>query len=186
MPGAPAAVIPIRSFAGMSRLAGVLPVARRIDLSRTLAERVADAIVEAGCEMLVVTSDDDVTRWASKRATVVPDPGIGLDGAAAAGVARCPAQWIVIHADLPLIDTEALGLLLTLPDDGRLALVPSPDGGTTAIAGSGAFPFSFGPGSFHRHLARAPDARIVTDARLSVDLDTPAQWLALRPNLGIA
>ena len=63
MPDAPTAVIPIRSFAGMSRLAGVLPAARRIDLSRALAERVADAIAEAGCEMLVVTSDDDVRRF---------------------------------------------------------------------------------------------------------------------------
>lgn len=183
-PGSPpTVVVPIRTFAGMSRLGGVLPRESRVDLARRLAERLADAVLENSLPMIVVTSDDVVTSWAADRATVVADPGDGLDGAAAAGVSHCTGAWVLAHADLPLVDRSAMGSIVDLLAAGRPVLVPSADGGTTVIAAARPFAFSFGPGSFHRHLARAPGARILTDPRLSVDLDTPAQLHALGKHL---
>lgn len=185
MPAAATAVIPIRTFRGMSRLAGVLSEHQRIALSRALAGRLLDAVEANGLPMIVVTTDSDVSIWASARATVVADPGRGLDGAAATGVSLCAGPWLVVHADLPLVDAGAIRVLTDAAADTGVTLVPSPDGGTTAIAASGPFPFAFGPGSFHRHLASAPEARVVTDCRLAIDVDTPAQWQALGSHVDI-
>ena len=52
-------------------------------------------------------------------------------------------------------------------------LVPSYDGGTNVIAGTGSgFRFSYGMASFHRHLAANPDATVLTHPLLALDLDT--------------
>lgn len=176
-------IAPIRSFSGMSRLSESLSSGQRGDLSRVLAQRLVDAVDAIGLEVVVVTSDHDVVTWAQPNATIIDDPGRGLSAAAEAGVAECADRWLVIHADLPLVDAEAIRSARDAVTDGMIVLVPSPDGGTTVIGGSGPFPFSFGPGSFHRHLASAPTARILTDRRLAVDLDTPAQWKALRARI---
>jgi 2-phospho-L-lactate guanylyltransferase (CobY/MobA/RfbA family) len=66
------------------------------------------------------------------------------------------------------------------------AIVPSYDGGTNVIGGhADDFPFSFGPGSFQRHLAKAPSAVVVTLPRLVLDLDTPRDLaLARRGSAG--
>ena len=58
-------------------------------------------------------------------------------------------------------------------------LVPSSDGGTTVLGSTGPFAFSYGPGSFHRHLALRPDATVRIDPALMVDVDTIAHLDAL-------
>jgi 2-phospho-L-lactate guanylyltransferase len=176
----PAMVVPIRSFTGMTRLSGRLDPGERALLASTLAARVLQAGEEAGLEPRVVTSDAQVGAWARDRSfAVVRDPGMGLDAAADAGVrAVGNRRWLVVHADLPLADAEALStaasILATDP-----VIVPSIDGGTTVIGGVGPFAFSYGPGSFHRHLARRPDAVVWIEPALTVDVDTIAHLDAL-------
>lgn len=170
----PVAIVPIRDFDGMTRLSPELDSPSRTRLARQLAESVISAVRTSGLSPLVVTSSDAVKHWAAyQNIDVCHDPDDGLSHAAATGVSfvgRLP--WLVIHADLPLITASAVSLAATATENS-VVLVPSQDGGTTVIGGAGKFPFSYGAGSFHRHLASAPHANVIVTPALSVDLDTP-------------
>lgn len=186
------AVVPIRSFGGFSRLASHLDPTERSRLGRALASGVLQATTTADLPTFVVTDDEEVAHTAvGLGVTVISDPGRGLDGAASTGVATATGEregvpWLVLHADLPLVTAAAVARAAEAATRSTV-LVPSPDGGTTVIGGTvGDAPsvrFSFGRSSFHRHLAQRPDAVILTDPRLSVDLDTPIQLAALRPHV---
>lgn len=181
MTGTSVLIIPVRSFDGMSRLARSMAPSERSRLARRLAIATVDASLAAVTEVIVVTADDAVgTTLEQRGATIVDDPGGGLDAAADAGRAAAGGgTWIVVHADLPLITASAVAAVADLVERGATVLVPSLDGGTNVVGGRGPFTFSFGPGSFHRHLAAHTDATVVVDPRLMVDLDTPLQFAAL-------
>jgi len=90
-----------------------------------------------------------------------------------AHAARLGLRWAVIHADLPLVTVEDLAAFFGAMAGGA-AIAPSHDGGTNVIgAGLAEFRFQYGPGSFHRHLAAVPGARVVCRPNLALDLDTP-------------
>jgi 2-phospho-L-lactate/phosphoenolpyruvate guanylyltransferase len=168
------AVVPIRGFHGMTRLAPVLSSQERSALARHLAELVVQATADAGLRTLVVTGSDDVWRWAVGRGlSVCDDPGSGLSAAAAAGVA-CGGDkpWMVVHADLPLVTSSAIAGAAEAAISSTV-IVPSHDGGTTVICGYGRFHFSYGTGSFHRHLGANPRATVLVSRELSIDIDTP-------------
>ncbi len=178
--GAVALLVPIRDFEGMTRLADSLDVAARTRLIRDLAVRVIRAGIDAGLDVMVVTSDRGVRTWADGLGLdVLEDPGQGLNSAASSATAGTRGPWIVAHADLPLVDASALRRIAGLVEAGHTVLVPSLDGGTTIVASRGDFPFSYGPGSFHRHLAAVPAAVVVPSAVLSIDIDTSLQLAAL-------
>ncbi|MCL1588675.1 MAG: 2-phospho-L-lactate guanylyltransferase [Actinomycetia bacterium] len=171
--GDPVALVPIRSFNGMTRLASVLDPQKRSDLARMLASRVLDAVSAAGLETIVVTSSDDVARWArGNKASVHKDPRTGLSDAINSCVSAVgSAPWLVIHADLPLVTPLAIATVARA-SRSAMVIVPSYDGGTTVIAGNGTFPFAYGIGSFQRHYATAPHATIIVSPELSADIDT--------------
>jgi 2-phospho-L-lactate guanylyltransferase len=174
-------VVPIRAFAlGKARLAPHLDDDARAALSRTWADRVADAA--AGHDTVIVSSDDEVRRWARRRGLgLVDDPG-SLDAAATAGRARLRAggcvRVVVAHADLPLACTldgvardAGLPVVTIVPchrDDGTPVL---------SVPAHADFRFSYGVGSFRRHAAEARriglGLRVVRDPALSFDVDTP-------------
>ena len=141
---------------------------------RRLAERTAGAARDAGAAVAVVAGDEEVRTWAYERGFAVvdePDPA-GLNAAASAGIAAAPGPWMVIHADLPAISSDDIGLALKWVANGGRLLAPSHDGGTSVVGATGAsFAFSYGVGSFRRHLAAAPDARVLTRPGLALDLD---------------
>jgi 2-phospho-L-lactate/phosphoenolpyruvate guanylyltransferase len=130
----------------------------------------------------VVCDDAGVASWAHEQgALVLLEPGKGLNGAVAAGVQRLVTagaeEVLVAQGDLPL----ATGL-------GRLAgfsgitLVPDRhEDGTNVMcipaAASINFCFSYGPGSFARHLSEAhrlgTEVRVVRPPELTLDVDTP-------------
>lgn len=181
----PTVVVPVRSFRGFSRLADHLDPDERTSLGRSLSGVLLAATADAGLHTIVVSSDADVTRTATAAGTeVIEDPGTGLDDAAAAGVDAAAGPWVVVHADLPFVTPHALLEVARRVCAGATVIVPSLDGGTTVIGGSGPPAFAFGPGSFHRHLAMNPRAEVVPDPRLAVDIDTPIQLRTLRPHIG--
>lgn len=179
----PVALVPIRSFAGMTRLTSVLDTRQRSDLARRLASRVLDAVSAAGLATIVITSSDDVARWAQgNTAAVHEDPQLGLSEAVSSCVSAIGSTpWLVVHADLPLVTPRAIAVVAEASRSASV-LAPSYDGGTTVIAGRGTFAFSYGIGSFQRHYASAPHATIIVSPELSVDLDT-AHGLELLPEL---
>lgn len=163
----------------MTRLRAAIADDHRTDLARLLATQVVNAGNLVGLHVIVVTSDADVSAWATAlNLDVIPDPGLGLSAAASHAVHLQRGPWLLAHADLPLVDAASLGLVAELARRNTV-LVPSLDGGTNVIAHVGHFPFAFGVGSFHRHIAAAPDATVVSRAALSVELDTPVHLNAL-------
>ncbi|MGI9667351.1 MAG: NTP transferase domain-containing protein [Acidimicrobiia bacterium] len=172
-------VLPIRDFSGMTRLASVLSLEERSSLTVRLAERMLESGLGADLEPVVVSRSARVKGWAdSHNVRVVEDDGTGLTSAAATGVDHCPGRWVLAHADLPYVTPDALVQVLKM-SSGSTVLVPSVDGGTNVISSNGLFPFSFGEGSFHRHLASAPSAVVLPSRELSVELDTPTHLSAL-------
>lgn len=165
----PAVFIPIRSFhEAKKRLASVLSSADRARLAEALAGRTIAAVHDAGLTPTVISSAGEVLAWADDSGVAtVADPG-SLD--AAAHLATAVPEWLVVHADLPLLRPSDLGGL-TSAGDARPVVAPSYDGGTTAILGSGPFPFSYGPASFHRHVAHA--ARVHVAPGFLLDIDRP-------------
>ena len=191
---ATAVVVPIRSFDGaLSRLTGVLGQPGCRDLMRRMAERVVEAA--DGLPVHVATDDTEVADWArSLGATVEPvgRPGLSVavsvvtDRLAAAGVERV----VVAHADLALARSlrPAVGPGVVIVPDRRR------DGSNVLCVPTRAnFRFSYGPGSFDRHVAEAVrvglDVTVVDDDALATDIDHPEDLLALsaaeRRSLGL-
>ncbi len=168
-------IIPVKSFRlGKQRLASALEDVQRSRLGRALATHVAETVEQAGLLAMFVTDDPDVAAWATSTGfPSLPDSGQGLNAAAAAGVewaSQSKSPWIVLHSDLPFLNTEDLHAL-TQPDGDVIA--PSSDGGTSAISARRSIEFAFGPASFHKHLARLDSPKIVTRQGLLLDIDTP-------------
>lgn len=171
------AILPVKSFSlGKGRMSDGLSESARIGLGKALAEHTADKVLEAGLLPLLVAGDAEVAEWSLTRGLAsIPDPGTGLNDAAEAGVAwvmeaRC--DWIVIHADLPLLSGRDLERALGALEAGPGVISPSADGGTSLVGTRAAIRFQYGAASFHRHLAQAPDSIVVATTGLLHDVDS--------------
>ncbi len=177
-------LVPVKAFSTAKiRLASALPPAERTALARAMAEQVIRA---AGTSPVAVVCDDrSVAGWArALGALVIWEPGRGLNGAVEDGVAHLAGLGVehvtVAHADLPL--ATDLSWVSRFPG---VTLVPDRrEDGTNVIGaptGSG-FVFSYGPGSFARHVAEARRTglplRVVRSTLLSWDVDLPADLSA--------
>jgi 2-phospho-L-lactate guanylyltransferase len=173
-------LIPVKAFhQAKRRLGAALSDADRVTLVRAMATRVV-----AACDPLpvaVVCDDTAVAQWASEMgATVMWEPGQGLNGAVRAGVdrlSRAGTRWVTVaHGDLPR--ARGLGVLerfegVTLVPDRR-------DDGTNVLRLPAAsdFRFAYGPGSFHAHRAEATrlglHVRVLRHPDLAYDVDWPS------------
>jgi 2-phospho-L-lactate guanylyltransferase len=175
-----ALLVPVKAFAqAKQRLAGHLAPRARVELAMAMAATVLQAA--GGLRTAVVCDDEDVRAWAEGQgAEAIWTPGLGLNGAVAAGVAHLARRGVdrvvVAHADLPL----AADLSWVAATDG-VTLVPDRHGDGTNVAcipADAGFQLAYGPGSFtaHRREARRLGLvlRIVPDARLGWDVDVPA------------
>lgn len=185
-------VVPIRAFAlGKARLAEYLDPAERAALGRRLAEQVVGA--GAGYEVIVVSSDEEVRRWAhGLHLRAIDDPG-SLDAAADQGRARLVhdgcTRIVIAHGDLPFAATFA-GVVR---DGSRPVVVAVPchrDDGTPVLSvpADMDFTFAYGPGSFRRHAAEArrlgAGFRVVRDRNLAFDVDLPDDLGLFAPTAG--
>ncbi len=172
-------LVPIKAFGqAKRRLHQALTGSERSDLARAMAARVIGA--SHPLPVAVVCDDIEVADWSRARgALVVWEPGRGLNGAVEAGVEYLRrggvAQVTVAHADLP-----RAAALSVVGDVGGITLVPDRyRNGTNVIAvpSDAGFRFSYGPGSFARHLAEAIRlgmvARVLDRPDLAYDIDEP-------------
>lgn len=184
--GPAAVLVPVKAFSqAKRRLAPALSPDRRAELARTMAERVLRSAGDLPAA--VVCDDRDVAAWARNLGVlVIWEPGRGLNGAVAAGVAHlggAGVQLVVVAAgDLPL----ANDLRWVTEFDGITIVPDRRQDGTNVIAvpTSRPFGFSYGPGSFSRHLAEARTLdigiRVVYASPLGWDVDLPADLEFLR------
>lgn len=179
-------LIPVKSFAvAKRRLSPALAPQARAELARRMAERVVAAA--APLPVAVVCDDAAVAAWARKvGADIIDEPGRGLNGAVAAGVAylaRAGADEVVVaHSDLP-----AARRLADLTGFAGVTLVPDRrlDGTNVICLPTGAgFRFAYGPGSFRRHRLEAQRLglrwRVVHEPTLAWDVDVPADLSLVR------
>lgn len=184
---AAAVLVPVKAFADAKvRLAPALPAPERAALARSMAESVIRAA--RPLPVAVVCDHTDVVSWAaSLGAMAIETPGLGLNGAVAAGVDRLATAGfdhvIVAHADLPLaldVTWPARFPGITLVPDRR-------DDGTNVLAVPArcGFRFAYGPGSFRRHLSEVARlgfaSHVVRRTDLAWDVDVPADLTALTP-----
>lgn len=177
------AAIPVKRFyVAKRRLASVLPAKARSRLGQDLACRTLEAVSKAGVEVLALAADTEVASWAREQGwEAMVDSGGGLNGAAGAAAARATAggrAWLIVHADLPLLQPGDVSAAVEVLENGGSPIAPSSDGGTSLIGGTGEFEFSYGPASFHRHLARLIKPRVVVRLALSLDLDDSSDYRA--------
>ncbi len=168
-------IIPVKSFRlGKRRLATALVDAQRSRLGRALANHVAETVEEAGLLAVFVTDDPEVAAWAASTGfPSLPEPGQGLNVAAAAGVEwadQSRSRWIILHSDLPLLRAGDLRALVEVDGD---VIAPSSDGGTSAISTRRPIEFAFGPASFHKHLPQLDSPQIVIRPGFLLDIDSP-------------
>jgi 2-phospho-L-lactate guanylyltransferase len=178
--GTEAVLVPVKAFHDAKhRLAEVLGDADREALVREMALHVLTAA--APLPTAVVCDDTAVADWARVHgALVIWEPGRGLNGAVESGVehlARLGVSWVTVaHADLPLASN--LGGLAA-PDDGVIMVPDRRDDGTNIlrVPVRRGFRFSYGPGSFQRHLAECERlglaVRVVRRPDLTFDVDWP-------------
>lgn len=193
------AVLTVKRFdAAKQRLAAGMEPERRRALAAAMAADVLEAIGAARtvARTLVVSSEPGAQRIAAEfGAEVVPDPDGGHVEAALAGIARAEADGagcvVLLPGDCPLLDPRELDRLLTGVPDPYVAIVPDRHGeGTNSLVlrPPGAIVPAFGEGSRARHVAAAREAGIpfaVEElASLELDLDTPADVIALTRELG--
>jgi 2-phospho-L-lactate guanylyltransferase len=182
--------VPIKSFtAAKRRLDGVLDEVQRAELARTMAAHVLECVEPLPAA--VACDDPEVARFAEARgALVVWTPGLGLNGAVAAGVdelsARGASHVTIVHADLAVaVDVgslEAFDGVTIAPDRRRtgtnLLRVPTP------------MPIepSFGRDSFRRHVAACEllgvPTWILERDDLALDIDEPDDLRALETRNG--
>lgn len=155
-----------------TRLAGRLSRAERDQLVEAMARHVITQVrVASGVGAIHILSPEKPSfagvHW-------LKDRGCGLNEELAAAMASNPV--IIIHADLPLLETAEVEAVLNAAQRSGAAIATDRAGtGTNALALSDASDFvpAFGKGSFHRHRMLLPHAGIVERAGLALDVDTP-------------
>jgi 2-phospho-L-lactate guanylyltransferase len=175
------AAVPVKRFyVAKRRLSPVLSGEARSRLGQDLARHTLTVVDRAGGDVVALAADEEVAEWARQHGwKAMVDQGGGLDGAAAAAAARASAEgraWLIVHADLPLLVPADVAAALQILENGESPLAPSDDGGTSLIGGTGKFHFSYGPASFHRHLARLTAPRVMVRLGLTLDLDGPRDY----------
>ena len=178
--------IPIKPFGvAKQRLSPVLDAKQRSVLGRAVAARTASMLALSGAVPVVVTSDEEVARWAkSLHLEVVPEaiggrPGLDRAARTLADAAGGEA-WAIVHADLPLATANDFIAVWDGLGANQAAIAPAHDGGTNVVAACGPLAFSYGPGSFARHRTALPHAAVTVRTGLAYDLDTPGDLALMR------
>lgn len=177
------ALVPLKQLdAAKSRLGAVLDDEQRHALALRLLTRVVDACQGAGLEVAIVSSDPLAYVAARELGTaVVDDGGEDLTGSVRRGLAAYPdaEAVVVIAADLPYVAADDVEALLAAAEP--LAVAPSPDGRTNAVAARppSAFAPAYGDGSAARH-----GGVVVARPGLARDLDTPADLMEFEAACG--
>jgi len=153
---------------------------RRLSASVRAAAALAmlgDVVEAASAVGRVVVVSDDVSA-VPRGAEAIPDPGLGLGEAVAAGLALVEGQALVVNADLPCATPGALRRLAA----AGLALVEAADGTTNALSLPSRERFAplYGPGSAARFRAHAPFATVeIPELAADVDVDEDLAQLPL-------
>ena len=172
----PTALIPVRTGpTAKRRLAHVLSARERTELVRELLDHVAGVLVSVGIDVTVMSPEPvDVPH-----VQTMTDPAPGLNAAIAAALADAVLPVLIVHADLPLLSSPDVELVLA--DDADVVVARSYDGGTNGLLLRSFIRPAFGAGSALLHAQRARGAGL----RASV-LDIPGFALDVDDEVGLS
>jgi 2-phospho-L-lactate guanylyltransferase len=167
-------LVPLKALDPKSRLAGALSAGERVELMRTLLERVVGAVRESGVERVTVVSAEPVDGY-----EVWLDRGLAWNDALAAAMAEVVRSPVaaVVSADLPFLRAEEVEDLLAATPERGIAIARAVDGGTNAVSmrPPGLVRTRFGePGSAALHGGLGVPHVVVDLPGLAFDVDTPA------------
>jgi 2-phospho-L-lactate/phosphoenolpyruvate guanylyltransferase len=178
------AIVPVKGLDGAkSRLAPLLSPAERARLVLSMLERVLAACraSTAISRTLLVTPDPSV---APDGVEILVDEGVGHGPAIAVALVdpRARDGAVVVMADCPLVRPESLDELVAAARP--VALVPSHDGGTNALAlrSPNLLKPAFGrPVTVTLERARAAglEPTLIDDPLLALDVDRPEDYEAV-------
>jgi 2-phospho-L-lactate/phosphoenolpyruvate guanylyltransferase len=186
-----AIALPVKSLGhAKTRLSSLLTPLERGALALAMFEDVLDETLAVdGWETWVVSADESVLEIALARnahGIVEEQPSLrsAIHQIEAEAAARQSDALAILHADTPLVTSEALRAALhTL---GPVVIAPSADErGTNLLLRRppGTIPSRFGPDSFRRHLETAAErglpTAVVEREELSFDLDEPGDILTV-------
>lgn len=180
-----------------SRLGAELDAATRRALVIAMLTDVLAAIRQAHAGPLIVVSADAAYDQVADehRAEVIRDTGAGYNAAVALTLehlAGKAAAALILPGDLPQLRAADVTTILEALGEPGVVVVPSTDGGTTAL---GLHPLvvistAFGPDSAQRHRDAATAAGVrLTELRLEslrVDVDTLENLATVRGAVGAA
>ncbi|MBE2270134.1 MAG: 2-phospho-L-lactate guanylyltransferase [Anaerolinea sp.] len=185
------AIIPVKPLSrAKSRLANVLSPQEREQLAETLFRRVVTVVksVPAIAGTLVISRDTRVMSIARDLGvnTVQESGNLELNMALMRAT-QVVKGWrseavLILPADLPLVAAEDVTALIGLgmDDHSMVIATDSHEDGTNAllIRPPGLIPYTYGPGSFGRHIQAAEEiganVTVYRSERLMLDIDTPA------------
>jgi 2-phospho-L-lactate guanylyltransferase len=175
----------VRSYPSCkTRLSNCLSEQRRIDLVSDMLGHVISVLGRAaGVDQIAIVAPEHCVL--PKAAVLLEDPGGGLNEAlmSAALQARSKGadRLLIVHADLPLLSTEEVTVLIEASRVAGVAIAPDRrDRGTNALCLSwqSRLRFEFGPESFPRYMLqmawRGISPAVVRSPGLAFDLDEPA------------
>ncbi len=200
------AIIPVKPLRyGKSRLSHILSPDERAELTTAMLNRTLEALnnVPSIYRTLVISRDPAALKIARKHGAYSygegdkQDLNLALTRAAHIAAAQEASGILILPADLPLITVEDVKMMLATaaPSSNHngqsfpyrlprtVAICPDTENdGTNAlyISPPTGFEFSYGPGSFERHLEEAEQlgmaSRVVHAPGLKFDLDTEEDW----------
>jgi 2-phospho-L-lactate guanylyltransferase len=195
------AILPLKPFVrAKSRLASVLTPDQRQAISEKLFRHSLEVLTSTHQIAGVMVISRDTKALAIARdygaSTVVESGAPELNPALlrASEVARIKGAEgvLIVPADLPFFTVEDVEDMVHLGRYNAMVVI-APDraeDGTNMmlVIPPGFIPFSYGPGSFQRHISLAQQAHatvVVHRAeRLALDLDTPADWEIYQRRVG--
>ena len=184
-------IVPVKPFTrAKSRLASVLSQSERVELAEKLLRHTITTVQQVSeiTGVLVISRDNKALAVAREAgAHTVQESGTPELNHALMRATQVVQAWrggavLILPADLPLVTPEDLRDIVREGTEGR-SVVIAPDrarDGTNAllVRPAGLIGYSYGPGSFERHIALAHQAQarlhIVEAQRLMLDIDVPA------------
>ena len=186
-------IVPVKPLKqAKSRLAGILSLEERAQLSQKLLTRTLGVLAEVKEieRVLVVSRDTQALRLARTLGahTITesgsPELNAALNRATGVAASFGARAVLILPTDLPFLTRDDIETLLSYTN-GKETVVLAPDAnedGTNALLVSppGLIDYSYGAGSFGRHLALAQNSQAVTHVvhlpNLMLDLDWPSDW----------
>jgi 2-phospho-L-lactate guanylyltransferase len=191
--GVARALVPAKALGeAKGRLAEVLSPGERRQLALAMLKDVLTALKAAPSihAVSVVSPDAEVLHLAAElgATTIAESANIeGLNQAltrALSAMSPQPQMLLVVTGDVPEATADDIEKVLAAVPERGIAICPSPDEGTSALAlrPPHVIPFSFGVKSFHTHMRwveeMSVEAEVVRIPSLSRDIDSPEQLRA--------